>query len=171
MLHERAKTLSYVILSYGKTFEREFRSMVSSLWRCAAKRECVLMLKPSALKWFSCNTDKNLKHWPYIITLFKAVADLISCVFPPTNGPQNTIKTVPGFNEHILLYSHLADAFSPSPPPHPISARARAIRKKIMRRCNLDDVHLRQVVQLLQALDPSCTLAHCAAFHSLSPRC
>lgn len=130
MLHERAKTLSYFILSYGKTFEREFRSVAASLWGCAVKRECDSMLKPSALKWFSCNNDKNLEHWLYVIPLFKAVADLISGVFLPSNGPQNTIKTVPGFNEQILLYSHLADAFSPSPPPQPISAHARAIKKK-----------------------------------------
>lgn len=155
----------FFVLSYGET---EFRSVVSSIWGCAVKRECVLMLKPSALKWFSFNTDNNLKHWPYVTTLIKAVADLISCVFPPSNGPKNTIKTVPGFNEHILLYSHLADAFSPSLPPQPISACARAIKKILMRRRNLDDVHLRQVVQLLQALVPSCTFAHCANSFSYS---
>lgn len=37
-----------------------------------------------------------------------------------------------------------------------------------MRCCNLYDVHLRQVVQLLQALDPSCTFAHCANNFSYS---
>lgn len=51
MLHERATMLSYLILSYLTVKglkENLGLQLVSSLWGSAAKRGCVLKLKPSA---------------------------------------------------------------------------------------------------------------------------